>query len=153
MYCSQCHGIPSPNGHSADDWRPAFRRMLQHMERSALMMPGSGMMHAMPMGMRGGRQPTPEEADVTLSYLQTHALVALSAADVPDAGSSAARVFTATCARCHALPAPVQHHAAEWPAVVARMRQHMRDLHVSDITDADAASISTYLQRVSPAQP
>ncbi len=36
-----------------------------------------------------------------------------------------AAVFRQTCSSCHALPAPSMHTAAEWPAVVARMKQHM----------------------------
>ncbi len=36
-----------------------------------------------------------------------------------------AAAFRQTCSSCHALPAPSTHTAAEWPAVVARMEQHM----------------------------
>ncbi len=37
----------------------------------------------------------------------------------------AADVFQASCSGCHAPPDPRRYSAAEWPAVVARMRQHM----------------------------
>jgi cytochrome c5 len=147
-YCSQCHGIPSPKSHSAADWTPTFRRMLQRMAHSSMMGPSSGMMMpAMPMGMHGARVPTPEEADTMLAYLQDHALAAVSPADLPEAGSSDAQVFTSTCAGCHALPSPEQHLASEWPGVVARMRQHARELQVPEITDAQAGSILAYLRR------
>jgi hypothetical protein len=62
-FCSQCRGIRSPKSHTAQRWRPAFRRMLEHVDRSAMMMPGSGMMHAMPIGMPGARVPTQPEAE------------------------------------------------------------------------------------------
>jgi len=42
-----------------------------------------------------------------------------------DLNSPAGRLYTQTCARCHALPNPQQHTADQWPAVVARMEQHM----------------------------
>ena len=40
--------------------------------------------------------------------------------------SPAGKLYTQTCARCHALPNPRQHTADQWPAVVARMEQHMQ---------------------------
>ncbi len=147
-YCSQCHGIPSPKSHSAADWTPLFRRMIQRMAHSSMMGSGSGMMtRAMPMGMHSARAPSQEEADMMLSYLQAHGLEAVAAGDLPEASTSEAQLFASTCARCHALPAPTQHSASEWPDVVVRMRQHMRILQVVEITDAQGASIVAYLQR------
>jgi hypothetical protein len=45
----------------------------------------------------------------------------------PDLNSSAGRLFAQTCSQCHALPDPRQHSAEQWPGVVARMEQHMRE--------------------------
>jgi cytochrome c5 len=39
--------------------------------------------------------------------------------------SSGARDFDHVCAKCHALPSPKLHTAAQWPQVVERMRQHL----------------------------
>lgn len=41
--------------------------------------------------------------------------------DLPDPGSRGAVVLQTYCARCHQLPAPQMHAAAEWPVLVRRM--------------------------------
>ena len=43
-----------------------------------------------------------------------------------DLNSPAGRLYAQTCAGCHPLPNPAQHTADQWPGVVARMEQHMR---------------------------
>jgi cytochrome c5 len=133
-YCSQCHGIPSPARQSAEDWEPTVRRMVDRMARMARMP-----MHRIEV-------PSDEEEQVILAYLQAHALRAADPAELPDGGPGA-RLFAEACSRCHALPDPVQHTPEEWPAVVARMRRHMREMGVAEVTDAQAAAIVAYLQR------
>lgn len=147
-YCSQCHGVPSPASHGAADWVPTVRRMLERMSHSAMMGPGMGMMGRMPVGMHGAQVPSSTEAGIMLDYLQRHALLTIAPAEVEEAEAADAELFVATCSRCHALPAPGQHVPAEWNGVVSRMRQHMRDLQVPEITDADASVIVAYLERI-----
>ncbi|MGA7802431.1 MAG: hypothetical protein WCC36_16660 [Gammaproteobacteria bacterium] len=47
-------------------------------------------------------------------------------APAPDLQSPAGRIYSQTCAQCHALPSPVQHTAAQWPGVVQRMERFMQ---------------------------
>lgn len=133
-YCSQCHGIPSPARQSAEDWEPTVRRMVDRME------------HMARMPMHRIEAPSDEEEQAIVAYLQAHALRAADPDELPEGGPGA-RLFADTCSRCHALPDPAQHTPEEWPAVVARMRGHMREMGVAEITDAQAAAIVDYLRR------
>lgn len=159
-YCSQCHGIPSPASHAAEDWPATMRRMLVHIEQVSHM-PGMGGMMRGRMGMRGGggmggmggmgmmraEMPTPAEQQTILAYLQRHGLQAIEPDRLPQASAAGASLFGQTCNRCHALPNPSQHTAAEWPAVVRRMRENMLRFKVDTISDQTAAAITDYLQR------
>ncbi|GAB4389475.1 MAG: hypothetical protein Kow0025_15030 [Thermodesulfovibrionales bacterium] len=49
----------------------------------------------------------------------------ISPAELPEPGSAGARLYAHFCARCHALPKPTLHTAAEWPAVAERMFYRM----------------------------
>jgi len=101
----------------------------------------------MPMGMSGAAAPTRSELATILSYLQQHALRAAPISAPDTASDPAAALFARSCARCHALPDPRQHTAAEWPAVVARMRQNMEKMGVAPISDDEANRITEYLER------
>lgn len=140
-YCSQCHGIPSPARHAAADWVPTLRRMFLRMGH----MRGMG---GMMMGRRGmmGRMATPTAAEerTILDYMQGHAMHEADASALP--AGEGADVFQTMCSRCHALPDPMQHTPAEWPGVVARMRQNMETMNVEPITDAEAQAIIRYLE-------
>lgn len=145
-YCSGCHGIPSPASHAPEDWGPTVRRMVLRMERLSGMrgmMGGSGT----PMMSGSVAVPSPEEQAEILSYLRAHAMRSIDPARVREASSPAAGEFARACSRCHALPDPEQHTAAQWPAVVQRMRGNMRKMHVSGIADAEAHDITAYLER------
>jgi len=110
-YCTQCHNLPGPGMHTADEWPAVLRRMEMHMS-----------MHDRMMG--GVEIPDAIETVDLLSYLQANAQEpvdpGLAALDTPSG-----RAFRATCSQCHALPDPVQHTAPEWPGVVARMERNM----------------------------
>lgn len=59
--------------------------------------------------------------------------------------SRAGQRFAQTCSQCHPLPDPRQHTAQQWPGVVARMEQHMRERNLP-IPDRDSISeIDTFL--------
>lgn len=153
-YCSSCHGIPSPRRHAAADWPATVRRMLLRMDMAGHMgrPMGGGMMGGRGMrgrrrrgGMMGVRTPSTAEVGGILSYLEAHAMPAADTTRLPVAAGRS--LFTETCSRCHALPAPSQHTAAQWPGVVERMRQHMTQMGVGSITDRQAAEIVAYLRR------
>jgi len=113
-YCIQCHRLPAPGMHTAEEWPDVISRMYQHMQ----------MMQRMSM-MGPVAIPTKRDIKVLTAYLQTYAQRPIDAAKYPDLKTPAGEAFSATCARCHALPDPTQHTAAEWPAVVARMQHNM----------------------------
>ena len=146
-YCVQCHGLPSPASHNATDWEPVFRRMVLMMERSGSMgMMGKGMMNRGRMGMMQAVSiPNSEEQIKLLTYLQAHSLKSITKENIPETGSEGASLFSSKCSRCHALPDPAQHTASEWPAVVSRMRQHLIQYKMNDLTDEQAKAINGYL--------
>ncbi len=151
-YCSGCHELPSPARHSAQDWTTIVRNMVLRMDRATYRggMMGGGMMGRGSMMGRGGmmgriEMPSPDQQRTILAYLQAHALRA-----VPEhraLAGAGSELFQQVCARCHALPDPGQHTAAEWPGVVERMRTHMEQSKIPGITDQQANEIVEYLDR------
>jgi mono/diheme cytochrome c family protein len=162
-YCAQCHGIPYPAGHSASDWVVIMRKMMLFIRQSDYMGSQGGMMGGMrggmrggmmggrnmPMGMMGARVPSQAEQNEILKYLQAHALKTIGENELPDQSGTLAEEFRSKCSVCHALPSPYQHDAEQWPAVVERMRKHMKDFHMAGLTDEQANSIVKYLQSAS----
>lgn len=142
-YCSACHGIPTPARHSAEEWRSIARRMFRRMEHMGSM---PGMMRRMHRGMPEVVVPSAEERRAILAYLQRHALATLDEEELEGSGEPVA-LFARTCSRCHALPDPGQHVPEDWPEVVDRMRQNMRRMDVSGISDEETATIVSYLQQ------
>ena len=135
-YCSQCHGVPAPSMHTAQDWPAVVERMNGRMQRMA----ERGMM------MRRMAAPTHGELDEIVAYLQGHARQPLDRSRYGDLDSEAGRAFQQVCAQCHGLPDPGQHSAGEWPAVVARMKQNMITMG-RQVPDEDTlAQIVAFLQ-------
>lgn len=144
-YCGQCHGIPSPRRHAAEDWETTARRMFRRMAHM------EGMGGGMGGGMHGGRMdveaPTAEEERAMLAYLREHAMQRAREEALPE--SDGRETFVRACSRCHALPDPLQRTSEEWPAVVERMRGHMARMEVEEISDAEADRIVRYLRAAS----
>jgi mono/diheme cytochrome c family protein len=138
-YCVQCHNLPSPRMHSAEDWPRVAGRMLT---RERMMAGMRGMMMRV-------KAPPPQDEEALLQYLKTHAMQALVPGPVPAPDSRGAALFQQTCAQCHALPDPKQHAASEWPAVVERMRQNMAAMGRREITEREAKEITAYLELAS----
>lgn len=134
-YCSQCHNLPSPLMHSAEEWPLVAERMISR-ER---------MMDGRP-GMMGIKAPSSQEEEVLLEYLKTHALKVLAPGTVPSPDSPNASLFRQACSRCHALPDPKLHTAAEWPGVVERMRKNMEVMGKPVITDQERDGIVGFLR-------
>lgn len=64
-YCTQCHELPGPGMHTADQWPSVVDRMNQRMR----MMSGRGMMGM----MHDIKAPSDNELQTLVRYLQTHA--------------------------------------------------------------------------------
>ena len=134
-YCTQCHGLPGPGMHTAAEWPAVVARMARRME----MMAGHPMMRV--------RAPTQGELDTILAYLQRHAQSPIERGRYPDLDGPEGRAFQATCSQCHVLPDPRRHTAAEWPAVVARMKGNMAAMGKAVPDEAETARILRFLQR------
>ena len=131
QYCTQCHALPSPAAHGAQDWPTVARQMWLFIDAMR--------------GELGMRSPSTAERAQLLSYLQANALEV--AASLP-AGPGKA-VFESACARCHVLPDPRRHSPPDWPAVVMRMERNMERFRLSGVTNQTAQSIVGYLQTAS----
>jgi len=112
-YCTQCHELPGPGMHTADEWPSVADRMNRRMRMM------SGM-------MRDIEAPNNYELRTVVAYLQQHAQMPIDRARYTDLSAPAGKLFEATCSQCHALPDPRQHTANEWPGVVGRMTQNMK---------------------------
>jgi hypothetical protein len=115
----------------------------EHMSRM-----GGMMGHGMRMGMSRISSPSLDEEGAILDYLRANAFRSTTAEALPESTHPDAALFARMCSRCHALPDPTQHTSPEWSAVVARMRQNMRNMGVREITDEEASAIIGYFQRV-----
>jgi cytochrome c5 len=130
-YCHQCHNLPSPSMHSAEEWPDIATRMFYRTK--------------MMSGRMGIESPTQEEQVTIVNYLKSYALKPATS-ELPAAESPAAILFKQTCTQCHPLPDPKSHTAAEWPAIVERMKSNMEFWHKRVITDEEKSQILTYLE-------
>jgi hypothetical protein len=104
--------------HTAQRWASVVQRMVWRMEGRGNM---GGLMKEM---MEDVRAPSPEEVKTLTAYLQRHGQREIDPRHPALAGESG-RAFSIACSQCHALPDPGRHTAAEWPAVIERMKEHM----------------------------
>jgi cytochrome c5 len=130
-YCTQCHALPSPATHAAQDWPAVARRMWVRID----------MLH----GDLGVAVPAEGDRVAMLNYLMANALKVTD--HLPDGAGR--DVFSAMCSRCHLLPDPRQHSPADWPAVIERMERNMERMKVSGLSHEQAQSIIGYLGKVS----
>jgi len=68
-------------------------------------------------------------------------------ASLPDPESEGARLLQRFCERCHVLPDPRQHSAAEWPGVVEKMKGHMEAMGKPLPDNKTLRDIVGFLQR------
>lgn len=137
--CTQCHNLPSPAMHTAEEWPVVMQRMIARMTMMSRM-GGMGMMPQI-------EAPSRKQQDTILSYLQSHALQSIVPGKLSSPESPEARTFQNVCSQCHGLPDPALHTAAEWPTVVERMRTNMRSMGKRVITEEEKEGIVSYLTR------
>jgi len=138
LYCNQCHNLPAPGLHTAAEWPTVVARMNHRMQ----MMSGRGgmwMMHDI-------KAPSEQELDTLTRYLQANALQVVDITEQLDINTPAGIAFQQTCSRCHSLPDPKQHTAAEWPAVVERMTRNMTKMGNSVPDKTTLGEIISFLQ-------
>lgn len=118
-YCVQCHNLPNPAMHDAKRWPSVVERMVVRMQ-------GKGNLGALMSEMMANVEtPNPAEQRVLLDYLTRHAQKPLDEANVPEVLRPSGESFRLACSQCHTLPDPKRYTAAQWPAVVERMRKNM----------------------------
>lgn len=130
-YCSQCHNLPSPAMHSAEEWPQVANRMFMRMSTMS--------------GMMGIESPSSEEQQAIVSYLRANSMKSISPDMLPSPQSQGAILFKEICSQCHALPDPNLHTVEEWPKVVERMRNNMQFMGKRVITDQEKQDIVGYL--------
>jgi cytochrome c5 len=131
QYCTQCHALPSPAAHGAQDWPFVTRQMWLFIDQMR--------------GELGVQSPSTAERVQLLNYLQANALQV--AASLP--AGAGKETFQATCSRCHVLPDPRRHSPVDWPNVVMRMERNMERFRLSGVSHGMAEQIVGYLQMAS----
>lgn len=133
-FCVACHALPLPSSHSATDWPQVLRRMWARMD-------GLVQQFSVPV-------PTTADRLSIAQYMIANALKVSGANLPPGPGRE---LFEVTCSRCHELADPRQHTAADWVAVVTRMRQHMEQMLGLSLSRNDLEQIVLYLESASKA--
>ncbi len=113
LYCVQCHDLPSPSMHTAQEWQAVVDRMEQEMMRRR----GGVLIRVM--------MPPKKDWGILRSYLAQNAQQPLDKSQYADLDTPAGRAFEATCSQCHAAPDPAQHSPNEWARVVLRMKNNI----------------------------
>jgi cytochrome c5 len=135
--CGQCHELPNPKLHSDTEWPGVVVKMAKHLILRKTF-------YRKPLFV-----PDDPEHRLLVVYLLENGIKAMPTrfrATTPEGV-----LFQSRCAQCHALPHPIQHTPAEWPAVVARMRQNVQKLQEIEklrrtpISDAEADQIVGFL--------
>jgi len=131
-YCTQCHALPGPGRHSAEEWPQVLDRMLVLMDVADRF-----------GGLLGNvKTPASDERDQLRSYLVSHALKPM--AGIPQgAGASA---FQNHCGACHVLPDPAQYKNVDWPSQIKRMQHHMVIMKYAPPSADSMMQIQLYLQ-------
>jgi cytochrome c2 len=132
-YCTQCHELPGPGLHTADEWPSVVDRMNRRMQVMG------GMMHDI-------EAPDNDELRTLVAYLQRYAQKPMDKTKYTDLNTPVGKPFAAMCSQCHALPDPKQHTADEWPRVVGRMTQNMKAMGKPLPDRATLESVVEFLQ-------
>jgi hypothetical protein len=118
-YCIQCHNLPNPAMHDAKRWPSVVDRMVARMR-------GKGNLGTLMTEMMASVEaPTVAEQQVLLAYLARNGQKPLDETKIPEVLRPSGESFRLACSQCHVLPDPRRYTAAQWPAVVARMRKNM----------------------------
>lgn len=148
VYCIQCHWLPAPQMHSAEEWPILMRRMVMRAQTLHDRMGGPmtrGILgQYLLSGMASAQTPSVEDIDSLVAYLQRNAM---PVAGLDELGIGAEKeFFVSRCGFCHETPSPSAHTAAEWPAVVARMHTNMALMTVRPLTDEETRRVLGYLE-------
>lgn len=150
VYCTQCHGLPTPVMHSADEWPTLVRRMEARSRTLRHRMGGPHLQGALGerllRGLTASFVPSPADRDSLLRYLQAHALPVVPESELPD--TQEGRLYVERCAICHEAPDPAAHTPEEWAReVVPRMQTNMATSGLPTLTDREFEVVVDFLRR------
>lgn len=148
-YCTQCHGLPTPQMHAADEWPILVRRMLARAITLEHRMGGEateGLLSDLMMaGMSRSAVPSPADRDTLLAYLEQHALPTASPEEIPE--GDLGQLVVRNCGICHEVPDPDAHTVAEWESeVLPRMQANMGRMSLPSLTDREVERILGWLR-------
>lgn len=132
-YCSQCHALPGPGRHTADEWQEVLDRMNLLMDVTSRF---GGLMVKV-------KVPGTRDEELLRAYLTSNALQAMQG----EPGGTGAAAFTSHCGSCHALPDTGQHSLEEWPAVLKRMQRNMSVMKYSPPSRELMVQIQYFLEQ------
>jgi cytochrome c5 len=135
LYCAQCHDMPTPLMHTAEEWTQVVDRMDKEMQIR-----------------RGGvlvRVMMPPEKDwqILRAYLGEYAQSPMDKTQFNDLDSPAGQAFATTCSQCHAAPDPGLHTAHEWARVVLRMKNNIAAAGKKIPDEPTAELINNFLKK------
>ena len=131
-YCTQCHELPGPGRHTADEWPTVMQHMLTLMDVANRF-----------GGLMGNiKNPTSEEREKLQSYLSHHSLRPLQQTPSGFGG----RAFENHCGACHALPDPLQYDSEVWSGILKRMQHNMTVMKYTPPSSEVMLNIQHYLQ-------
>ncbi len=137
-YCTQCHELPGPGRHTAEEWPQVLERMLIIMDVADRF-----------GGLLGNvKTPSPDEREQLRSYLVSHALKPL--AQTPK--GAGARAFENHCSACHVLPDPALYDV-DWSDLLKRMQRNMQVMKYSPPSADSMLQIQLYLQNNKAVEP
>lgn len=145
VYCVQCHWLPSPQMHSADEWEILMRRMTLRSRLLAHRAEGEHIPERFTAGAQFKVVPTPAHHDSLLAYLKRNALPVVEPERLPD--TRAADLYVDRCTVCHETPSPRAHTESGWEPVLDRMQQNMRLMGVDTLSRDEKRRIWNFLQR------
>lgn len=132
QYCTQCHALPGPGRHTADEWPVVLDHMFTIMDVADKF-----------SGLLGNvKTPATGEREQIRGYLDKYALKPMTIRP-QGAGASA---FESHCSGCHALPDPSQYRRADWPELIKRMQHNMTVMKYTPPSSDVLMQIQLYIQ-------
>ena len=133
-YCIQCHELPGPGRHTADEWPTVMQHMLTLMDVADRF-----------GGLMGNiKSPNSKEREQLQQYLSRHGLKPLQHAPEGMGG----RAYASHCGACHATPDPLQYAIKDWPAILKRMQRNMAVMKYTPPGSEVMLQIQHYIQSV-----
>lgn len=145
VYCVQCHWMPTPQMHAAEEWDLLLRRMVLRAELLQKRVEGEHIPESFTASAQFRVVPTPRHLDSLRAYLKRNALPVTDPDELPE--TPEAELFVEECSVCHQTPSPRAHTASEWASVVGRMQANIRLMHLDTLSERRRTRILDFLRR------